>query len=79
MYWWRGLSARIIGHGHVTDLPLRETLLQRDAKEKVTRSRCTVFKVRAREVVGYRYRLFDDNGVEYSRHGMAHVNIKLIT
>jgi len=34
----------IIGHSHVTVLPLRETLLHRDAKEKVKCSRCTVLR-----------------------------------
>jgi len=38
----------IIGHGHVTVLPLRETLLHRDAKEKVKCSRCTVLRACAR-------------------------------
>lgn len=43
----------IIGHGHVTILPLGETLLQRGAKERVKCSRCTVLRARAREAVGY--------------------------
>lgn len=43
----------IIGHSHVTVLPLGETLLQRGAKEKVKCSRCTLFWEQAREAVGY--------------------------
>lgn len=64
----------IIGHSHVTVLPLGETLLQRDAKEKVKCSRCTVLRADARS--GRILWIFDDNGVDYIRYDTVRTNIK---